>query len=312
MTSKPLCDRTVTRRDLIRMGVAGGGAILLADRIGLGAEAAPGKTDVWVFHGEDKKKLMQACLKQIADSGGFGKDVKKLTLKVNCAWWRTAEQGANTNPVLVDTFLKGCKAQGVKELVMPEHPVDAASKSFPKSGLLDVAKANNVPMIDLRSDEKLFKEVQVPKGKSLKKAEVGKHFLETDALVNMPVAKHHGSARLTMAMKNWMGAVRDRRFFHRNTLTQCIADISSLLKPTWTITDATRIMLDRGPKGPSRNMKKLDLLILSRDQVAADVYTSTLFPGVGPGKVKYLKIAAEMKLGTTDLSKMTIHKIEVS
>ena len=46
--------------------------------------------------------------------------------------------------------------------------------------------------------------------------------------------------------------------------------------------------------------------------MAADTYTSTLFPGVGPGKLAYLKIAAEMKIGQTDLSKLAVHKIEVS
>ena len=71
-------------------------------------------------------------------------------------------------------------------------------------------------------------------------------------------------------------------------------------------------MLDRGPKGPTKNMKKLDLLIVSKDQVAADVYTATLFPKETAGRAKHLQIAAEMKLGTTDISQMAVHKIEVS
>lgn len=312
MTKDRDIQRTVARREFIRMGAAGAGAVLLPGTLAFGAEAkAGGKTDVWVLHGTNKKDLMNAALKVIADNGGFGKDVKKLTLKINCAWWRTPKQAANTNPELADAFLKGCKGQGIKEIVMPEHPVKSAKNTFPQSGLLAVAKANGVPMIDLASDEKLFKEVQIPKGKRLKKALVGKHFLETDALVDMPVAKHHGGAKLTMAMKNWMGAVKDRGYFHRNDLHQCIADISSLIKPTWTIIEAVRIMLDRGPMGPSKNMKELNLLILSKDQVAADAYTSTLFPGMGPDKVKHVAIAGQMKLGTVDLSKIAVHKIEV-
>jgi len=302
----------VTRRDFIRTSIAGGGAVLLADRLALSAADKREKTDVWVFHGKDKKKLMEACLKVIGENGGFGKGARKLTLKVNAAWWRTPVQGANTHPELVDAFLKGAKAQGIKQIVMPENPCDAAKNSFTRSGLLGVAKSNGVAMIDLRSDKKLFKEVDIPGGGRLKKALVGKEFLETDVLVNMPVAKHHVSAILTMAMKNWLGAVWDRRYFHRNNLSQCIADFSTFIKPTWTIIDATRIMLDRGPKGPSKNMKQLNLVILSKDQVAADAYTSTLFPGQGPGKIKYLAIAKEMKIGTADLSKIAVHKAEAS
>jgi uncharacterized protein (DUF362 family) len=307
------CGRPVSRRGFLGMGVAGGGALLLGEKLTRAAEAAGGaKTDVWVLHGEDKKKLMQQAMKVIAENGGFGKAVKKLTLKVNAAWRSTPEEHGNTHPELVDTFLKGCKDQGIKELVMPEHPVQPASQTFPRSGLLAVAKSNGVAMIDMRSDEKLFKEVESPKAKSLTKALVTRHVLETDALVNMPVAKHHGGAGLTISLKNWMGAVKDRRFLHRNNLHQCIADFATFIRPAWSIVDATSLMLDRGPKGPSKNMRKLDLLVVSKDQVAADAYTATLFPKALAAKAAHIRIAADMKLGVGDLSQMAIHKIEVS
>jgi len=302
----------LTRREFLSAGIVGGAAIILTHNLPAATTQKVKKTDVWVFHGKDKKKLMNACLKVISDNGGFGKGAKKLTLKVNAAWYRTPEQGANTHPELVDAFLAGCKKMGIKEIVMPEHSCDDPRKSFPRSGLLQVAQKNGAKMYSLGRNRKLYKEVEIPKGKRLKKALVGKDFLETDALVNIPVAKHHGSARLSIAMKNWMGAVYDRGYWHRNNLHQCIADFSTFIKPTWTIIDATRIMLDRGPKGPARNLKHPNLIILSRDQVAADAYASTLFPGVGPTKVGYLKIAHEMKIGTTEVSKMAVHKIEVS
>ena len=305
--------RSVTRRGFLGIGVAAGGAVLLGGRAAFAAEAAvAGKTDVWVLHGTDKRKLMGSAMKIIADNGGFGKAVKKLTLKVNAAWWRTPEQGANTHPELVEAFLKGCKDQGIKELVLPENPVDPAKNTFPQSGIQDVAKAAGAAMIDLQADAKQFKDVELPNGRKLKAALVGKDFLETDALVNMPVAKHHGGAELTMAMKNWMGAVKDRQAWHRNDLNQCIADFATFIKPSWTIIDATRIMVDKGPKGgPGANLKELNLLIVARDQVAADVYTAALFPGKGPEKVKYLTIAAEMKLGATDPANFDVHKMEV-
>ena len=299
----------VNRRRFLGMGAAAGGAVLLPGRFALGDEK---KTDVWVFHGTDKAKLMQAAMKVIADNGGFGTAVKKLTLKINAAWWSTPKEGGNTHPELVDAFLKGCKAQGIKQMVMPEHPVQPAAKTFPQSGILAVAKSNGVPMIDMRSDEKLFKEIEAPKGKRLKKALVTRDVLETDALVNMPVAKHHGGAGLTMAMKNWLGAVQDRRFLHRNDLHQCIADLGTIIRPTWSIVDATRIMLDRGPKGPSKNMKQLDLLVVGKDQVAVDAYTATLFPAATAARAKYIQMAAEMKLGCADLAKIAVHKTEVS
>jgi uncharacterized protein (DUF362 family) len=304
----------LSRREFLRMGVTAPASVALGGSVlgelaALGAESG-GKTDVWVLHGKDKKKLMDKCLEVIGKNGGFGDKAEKLALKVNAAWNRTPQQGANTNPELVAAFLAGCKKAGIGEVVIAENPCNPAEQTFPRSGILAVAKKHGVKMINLRSDAKNFRKVKIPGGKKLKAAEVGKQFLDADVVVNMPVAKHHGSAKVTMAMKNWMGSVKDRRFWHRNDLHQCIADFSTFMKPRWTIIDATRIMLDRGPKGPTKNMKTPDLLVVSRDQVAADAWTALLFHK-DPYKIRYLAIARDMKIGTTDLKDMAVHKIEV-
>lgn len=313
--------KELSRREFIRLGLAApaavavagpltGGLVALAGEKGEKGEKAK-KVDVWIFHGKNKTKLMEACLKIIAKNGGFGAKARSLALKTNAAWNRTPEQGANTHPELVDAFLTGCKAAGIKKLVMAEHPSNPAKPAFERSGIGAVAKKHGVELIDLKTEKQHFRNVKIPKGKKLKEAKVAGLFLDADVLINMPVAKHHGATKVTCAMKNWMGTVQDRRFWHRNNLHQCIADYSSFIRPTWTIIDATRIMLDRGPKGPAKNMKTPDLLILSRDQVAADVCATQLFHK-DPYKVKYLAIARDMKLGVTDPKDMAIHKIEVS
>jgi uncharacterized protein (DUF362 family) len=81
------------------------------------------------------------------------------------------------------------------------------------------------------------------------------------------------------------------------------------MKPNWAIVDATKIMLDSGPQGPTSNMKHPDLLIVSKNQVAADAYSATLFHD-SPTKVRYIKYAGQMGLGPVELSEMNIHKIE--
>jgi uncharacterized protein (DUF362 family) len=266
-------------------------------------------TDVWVIHGNDKVAQMTKALQVIAENGGLGEHADTLTLKVNAAWARTPEQGANTNPVLVETFLKGCRDFGVRKLTVPEHPCNRAAQSFPRSGIEEAVKKAGARMIDLKTKQKSFKKVELPLGRNLNEAEVAAEFLETDVLVNMPVAKHHSSARLTMAMKNWLGAVRDRRYWHKNNLHQCIADFSSFIQPDWTLIDATRIMLDKGPQGPTENMKHPQLLIVSRDQVAADAFASTLFVD-DPREILYLKFAEEMGVGPIDPARMNLHRLE--
>lgn len=210
----------------------------------------------------------------------------------------------------MDIFIEGAKKGGVKKVLIPEHPCNNAKIAFKRSGIEPVAKAHKCKMIDLQKNQKSFREVQIPQGRKLKSAEVASEFLDADAVVNMPVAKHHSGAMVTMAMKNWMGAVKDRRVWHRNDLHQCIADFSTFMKPTWTIIDATRCMMDSGPQGPAKELKIPNLLIVSKDQVAADAYTSRLFHD-SPHAIKYLTYAEEMGIGVVDQARMNIHTIEV-
>ncbi len=295
----------ISRRDFIRTGLIG--ATVLAVRPTAFAQTP--SAEVWMIHGENKEKLMASCLQIIGENGGFGRNIKTLALKVNSAWPRTPEQGANTHPTLVSGFIQGAREHGVSNIVVPEHPCVRAEHSFTRSGILEAVKKSGAEMIDLGAHKEHFVDMKLPKGKSLTQAHVAKQFLQADAIVNMPVAKHHGGARLTMSMKNWMGAVKDRGYWHRNDLHQCIADFGTLIKPDWAIVDATRIMMSRGPQGPSRDMKTPNLLIVSKDQVAADAVASTLFVD-DPKEIGYLKYAASRNIGTADLDQITIHKVE--
>lgn len=53
-------------------------------------------------------------------------------------------------------------------------------------------------------------------------------------------------------MKNHMGIVWDRGYFHQNDLQQCIADICTMQKKAvLNVVDAYRIMKTNGPRGRS-------------------------------------------------------------
>jgi len=309
MKNPSLHSESSSRRGFVKMGVAGTTAAIAVPST-TKAIAADDKVDVWVLYGTDNRKLMQKAMDIIQENGWFGKNVETVALKVNAAWSRTPEEGANTHPDLVDVFIEGTKKGGVKEVLIPEHPCNNAKIAFKRSGIEAVAKAHKCKMVDLKTKQKSFRKVAIPHGKTLKSAEVAGEFLDADAVVNMPVAKHHSGATLTMAMKNWMGAIKDRGYWHRTDLHQCIADFSTFMKPIWTIIDATRCMMDSGPQGPAKELKIPNLLIVSKDQVAADAYASSIFHN-SPYAVKYLRHAEEMGIGVVDQARMNIRKIDV-
>ena len=300
----------LSRRNFIKTGAAGSAALATAPAT-LHA-AAKEKTDVWVFEGASNRALMEACMKTIFENGGFGPNAKRGALKVNAAWDRTPEEAANTHPELVDVFLEKTIESGVS-VVMPENSCHRPEKSFVTSGLQAAAEKHKVEMVDLKGKKNKdeFVEVDIPNGVELKKEKVAKDFLDADAVVNMPVAKHHGGGKLSICMKNWMGAVEGRKLWHPKGLHQCIADFSTFMKPTWAIVDATRCMTSKGPQGPSEDMIYPQQVILSKDQVAADTVAALLFHDDPLAEVNYLQIAHDMGIGETDVNNMNIHRISV-
>ena len=121
--------------------------------------------------------------------------------------------------------------------------------------------------------------------------------------------KNHSSTELTIAMKNLMGIVWDRGYWHANNLNQCIADCTSYRKPDLNIIDAYAVMKKNGPRGVSKaDISLFKSQIISTDIVSADAAAAKLF-GIEPENISFIKLASQMKLGRMDLSKLNINRI---
>ena len=107
-----------------------------------------------------------------------------------------------------------------------------------------------------------------------------------------------------------MGLIQDRQAIHQN-VGQRLADLTSQIRPTLTVVDAVRILMDHGPTGGSLDdVKQMNTIIASQDIVAADSYASTLF-GLQPEDISYIRAGAQMGLGISDLKSLNIEEINV-
>ena len=296
--------KSIKRRTFLKAGATAAMAAAVVP-----VQAAEPVSTVVVVHGEDIPKMIAAG---IAKMGGWEKFVKpgaKVALKPNLAWKSTPEQGGNTHPAIVREVVLAAEAAKAKQVLIPENTCQPEKETFPTSGILEALKGTKAKLY--RPKRADYVEVDVPKGKICRKAKVSRDLIEADCLINMPVAKHHGGATLTISMKNWMGAVDNttRRPWHRDGLPQCIADFSTYLKPHLVIVDATRIMLDHGPQGPGKLAHPHEI-IFSTDPAAADAYAASLFNKT-PEDVPHIKLAGELGVGCTDLAKIKIERVEV-
>lgn len=295
--------RGLGRRAFLKTGATAAVAAAVAS-----AQAEEPVATIVVVHGTDIPKMIAAG---IAKMGGWEKFIKpgaKVALKPNLAWKSTPEQGGNTHPDIVRAVVLAAEAAKAKQVLIPENTCQPEKETFPTSGILEALKGTTAKLF--RPKRADYVAVEVPKGKLCRSAKVARDLVEADCLINMPVAKHHGGATLTISMKNWMGAVDNatRRSWHRDGLHQCIADFSTFLKPSLVIVDATRIMLDHGPQGPGKLAHPHEI-IFATDPAAADAYATTLF-GKKPEDVPHIRLAGELGVGCVDLKKIKVERIE--
>ncbi|MCX8118996.1 MAG: DUF362 domain-containing protein [Desulfobacterota bacterium] len=267
--------------------------------------------DLAVISGEP----VAATRKAIEALGGISRFVKKgakVVLKPNMSFARTPDFGATTHPLVVATVAEACIQAGADKVVVLDHTLHRPELCLDRTGIREACK--NLPRTHVLAfqERKFFREVRVPQGKALERVEVIQEVLESDLLINLPVAKSHSATGVSLGIKGLMGLIWDRESFHsRLNINQALADLASVLRPQLTILDASRALLTGGPGGPGE-VKRLNLIVAGTDPVAVDSYGVTVAPWYGQHfkgrQVEHLLAAHQRGLGRIDPDQLRIYK----
>jgi uncharacterized protein (DUF362 family) len=309
------------RRNFLRTLVLGGVASMVQWKSG-GLFAAPlpnpvsqSFNDLVAVMGGEPAQLYA---KAIAAMGGIGRFVKKgqsVVIKPNIGWNKTPELAANTNPLLVTAIIKDCFAAGASKVGVFDHTCDEWRSCYKASGIQDAVEAAGATML-FAHEEKYYREVSIPNGKRLKNAKVHQAILDYDVWINVPILKNHGSAKMSIALKNNMGVVWDRRYWHSNDLQQCIADFATFSKqPAINIVDAYRIMTQNGPQGKGADDIQLaKAIFMAIDPVAVDTAAVSFFnqyKTMTVNDASHIKLSEELKVGTTKINELKVERIKL-
>ena len=301
------------RRDFIgstlKAGLLGGAAISLGNVPSLFSTTLlqDNKYQLAAIKGGEPDVMFDEAMKAFGGIRNFVKPGQTVVVKPNIGWDVSPERAGNTNPLLINRIIKHCYDAGAKSVYVFDHTCDNWKKTYSNSGIEQASKDAKAKVVSGDS-ESYYQDVTVKQGKRLKKAKVHELILESDVFINVPVLKNHSSTDLTIGMKNLMGVVWDRGYWHQNDLHQCIADFTAFRKPDLTIVDAYNVMKRNGPRGVSRaDIVTMKSLIVSTDIVAADAAAAKLF-GKDPSDIGYIKIANDMNIGTMQLDGLSIYK----
>ncbi|MDI6804145.1 MAG: DUF362 domain-containing protein [Bacteroidota bacterium] len=266
--------------------------------------------DLIAIKGGEPDIMFDKGIEALGSMKTFVKKGQTVVVKPNIGWDVPPERAANTHPKLVSRIVKHCIDAGAKDVYVVDHTCDEWQRAYQNSGIEKAVKDVGGKIVPGNS-ESYYQSVTIANGKSLKTTKEHEIILSSNVFINVPILKSHSGTTLTIAMKNLMGNVWDRRYWHRTDLHQCIADFATYRKPDLNIVDAYWVMKANGPRGISiEDVVTMKAQLISTDMVAVDAAAAKLF-GLNPDDIGYIRYAAEMKVGIKDLDKLNIKRITV-
>ncbi|MFW5800061.1 MAG: DUF362 domain-containing protein, partial [Spirochaetota bacterium] len=277
---------------------------------------------VSMVKGKDKKLMVEKAIELLGGISNFISKSDFVLVKPNIGWSKDEKYAANTSPDIVKKIVELCFDAGVAYVYVADRPCTSPELSYERSGIRTAAEEAGADVFIPRSGDMESTDL----GGSLGRMDVMKVAFEVDKIINVPVAKHHNLATLTICMKNLMGLLGyQRSSIHRN-IHRKLPELARYFKPALNVVDAYNIMVKNGPTGGNLDdLIEKNTVIASPDILTADAVTASLFTnvkdkngetvkqfaGLDPNSVGYIKNGNNMGIGTSDFEKMDLKKTNV-
>lgn len=302
----------ISRRQFIKIAAGSGAGLYGFTIIGCGKGGAkklgPRKLrqnsladKVAVATGDDIPSLVRGVVDKL---GGISSLVRKgdvVVLKPNIGWTTPPELAGCTNPDVVAAVVELCREAGAAKVKVFDRGCRVDRISYKVSGIADAAREAGAEVSFV--DRRRYPEIPIEKGKKLRSWAIYEDALKADVLINLPVAKVHGSTGLTLSLKNLMGTAGGDRGTWHQSLHQKIADYSTALSCDLAILDAYRIMVTNGPAGGNpQDVRLKKTIVAGPDLVAVDAFAAKEFFQKTPDEVRHIQYAGELGTGNMDLT----------
>jgi uncharacterized protein (DUF362 family) len=256
---------------------------------------------VAMLKGTDGKDMAYKALSAI-DADEVVASKKKVLVKINITIMRTAAAGVTTDPRMVEGTIEFLKDHGIKEIAIAEGGGCDVTRAYGELGFKEIARRQNVRLIDINREEGVLK--KVPNPHFISEFWIAKPALEYDCIISAPKLKiHAGEWQVTLAMKNMMGLLAPGKRYQIHREDRGIVDILQLLKPDLSVIDG----IVGGERHELRsNPVEMNLIIAGKDCVATDAVGSAVMGFSENEMPRHIKVSQEMGLGTCDLKRIKL------
>lgn len=234
-----------------------------------------------------------------------------IVLKPNIGWDRTPDQAANTDPEFVVAVAEMCLAAGAKSVRVFDRTCNDPRRCYVSSGIKEAverfARKNRVEdaLRIYHVEDRKFVRTALPNAMAIREWDLYRDALDADKIVNLPIAKHHSLAGITLGLKNMMGIMGGNRGQIHYRLSECLVDIHRRVPAALTVIDAGRVLLRNGPSGGNlADVKFFGKAFASRDVVAADVVAAEQIFQRSARDVPHIGKAMESGLGISSVAQI--------
>ncbi|MFH1514028.1 MAG: DUF362 domain-containing protein [bacterium] len=333
----------ISRRDLIQkgMGILGGLTLasyfltktnpVFADIEWTGDTTKTGKSTVVQVSNEDSVDstgeaidgpVNEMLLRGISELTGendpnrawrkIASDGQRVGIKVNCI----AGRGISTQVPLVMAIVTALKSSGVKERDILIW--DRSDRELKHAGYSLSNGTDSLRCCGTKNYESNMNNIN---GTNFKLSTILTE--EIDVLINVPVAKNHGTAGVTLSLKNHYGSHHNPGDHHANNCDPYIADICSHKtireKTKLVVCDTLRAQCNGGPSNKPGFQWHPGTILMSFDPVAVDRIGSEIIDarrketGIQPlgNSHRHITTAAKLGLGIDNLKQIDLRKVVV-
>ncbi|MFH1447699.1 MAG: DUF362 domain-containing protein [Candidatus Micrarchaeota archaeon] len=248
---------------------------------------------VSISRGKDIDKTVRDALSLLGGIRGFVREGDVVFIKPNIV---AQFFPATTKPEVVRSIIELCIEANAKKVYVGENPMCqiTSHEIFETTGLKEYYESYGAKVLLLDNEE--YVNFNVPGGKVYKRIKLPKVLMESDVYISVPKMKTHCITKVTLAIKNAHGLLRDvdKGKHHCFELEQKLVDINKARSPNLVVMDAFSAMEGFGPTFGTA--KKMNLALASDNIVSIDSVASRIM-GYSPMSIGTTKIAANDGLG---------------
>jgi uncharacterized protein (DUF362 family) len=223
-----------------------------------------------------------------------------VLVKPNVAFDRSPNLGATSNPELLEALIRMLLVDTrAREVRVADNPIESPADCFAKSGISQASAAGGAQVY--LPDSNAFEDLHTPGATLIEQWPFFRRpFRNVTKVIGLAAVKDHNLCHASLGIKNWYGLLGGRRNQFHQDIHEIVSDLSIMIRPTLTILDGTRVLMENGPTGGDpANVKAGDAVVVGVDPVAMDAWAYEHLLE-RKGTLEYLRLAERKGSGKMD------------